>query len=572
MRHRFHRREDGTWVAEVSLTGRALCNDGLVNKGTAFSAEERRRFGLEGILPHQIASLEEQAVRAYGHIARKQSALERYIGLAALQDRNETLFYRVLGDHLEELLPIVYTPTVGEASQLFSQIYRRGRGVWITPEHQGRIGEIFDNLTDRDIRLIVVTDNERILGLGDQGAGGMGIPIGKLALYSVAAGFHPSQTLPVSLDVGTDNEGLLADKLYIGWPHPRLRGERYDELVEEFVEAVAGRFPRALLQWEDFKKGNAFALLEKYRTRLPSFNDDIQGTAAVAVGALMAACRAAGSELTEQRIVILGAGAAGVGISHQVRHALEDAGLAGTDLTRAIAMLDSRGLLIAERDFRDDYKREFAWPAELAAEIGLSASSGLLETVRAVRPTVLIGTSGVPDTFTEEVVREMAAHVPRPVIFPFSNPTANSEARPEDLVRWTEGRVLMATGSPFDPVEYEGRIHPVSQGNNVWVFPGVGLGAVVARARHLPDSFFTVAARTLAEMVSEAALASGRLLPRLERLREVSRRIAEAVVRQAREEGLGVEIADDEIGRAVELEMWTPRYPDLVVTPRREPV
>ena len=566
MRSRFHQRDDGTWVAEVSGAGQELCNEGLVNKGTAFSPAERREFGLEGLLPHQVATLEGQSARAYGHITRKHDALERYIGLAALQDRNETLFYRVLSDNLEEFLPIVYTPTVGEATQHFSQIYRRGRGIWITPEHEGRIDEILGNVADQDIRLIVVTDNERILGLGDQGAGGMGIPIGKLALYSVAAGFHPARTLPVSLDVGTDNERLLEDDLYIGWKHPRLRGARYHELVEEFVEAVANRFPQALLQWEDFKKANAFDLLEKYRNRLPSFNDDIQGTAAVALAAVLAASRASGTPFGKQRIVSLGAGAAGVGIGRQLRDALAREGLDGDDLARSIAMLDSRGLLTEDREYRDEYKREFAWPSGLVAEAGFDPAegNGLMEVVRKVHPTVLIGTSGVPGTFTEEVIREMGQHVARPVIFPFSNPTANSEARPEDLIHWTEGRALIASGSPFAPVEYEGTSHPISQGNNVWVFPGVGLGAVVSRARHLPDVLFTVAASTLAESVSEEDLATGNLLPRFDRLREVTRRIAEAVVREARDEGIGRELEDEAIPDAVDRAMWEPRYPELI--------
>ena len=468
--------------------------------------------------------MDQQERRVYANISRKTDPLEKYIGLAALQDRNEHLFYRLLVDHVEEFLPIVYTPTVGRACQEFSHIFRRARGLWITPAHRGRIYEILGNAPFDDVRLIVVTDNERILGLGDQGAGGMGIPIGKLALYTAAAGIHPSHTLPISLDVGTDNESLLKDELYLGWRLPRLRGPEYDSLVEEFVQAVKKRFPKALLQWEDFKKVNAFNLLDRYRKVIPCFNDDIQGTAAMAVAGIMAGCRATGIPLKDQRVVILGAGAAGIGIARLLRDTFRRAGLQGENLTRAIANLDSKGLVVDDEEIKDVHKREFAWPAALAAKMGLKKGSprDLLAVVRAVKPTVLIGTSGEPDTFTEAVVREMAKHVERPVIFPMSNPTNKTEGKPVDLVAWTNGRALIATGSPFDPVPYQGRTITISQANNSFIFPGVGLGVLVAEAKEVTDGMFAVAAQRLADEVKESDLASGCLFPFTHEIRRIS--------------------------------------------------
>lgn len=556
------RTDGGVTTVEVPLRGRPLLNHPIFNKGTAFPLDERRALGLEGLLPSQVSTLELQARRSYEQIARKTDPLERYIGLAGPQDRNETLFYRVLLDHLEELMPIVYTPTVGLACQRYSHIFRRARGLWITPDHQGRVHEVLENAPFDDVRLIVVTDNERILGLGDQGAGGMGIPIGKLALYSVGAGIHPTQTLPISLDVGTDNPDLLDDELYIGWRHPRLRGERYDALVEEFVEAVKRRFPRALLQWEDFKKGNAFALLDRYRDRVLSFNDDIQGTAAVALAGVLAACRAARVPLEEQRIAILGAGAAGIGIARQLRDALGRAGVAGDELKRRVAVLDSRGLLVEGDRGGDGYKDEFAWPRALAEASGLvDGARDLDAVVERLRPTVLIGTSGQPGVFSEALIREMAAHVERPVVFPFSNPTEKSEAVPEDLVRWTDGRVLIATGSPFDPVEHEGRRHRIGQGNNVYVFPGVGLGALAAEATVVTDAMFTVAAEALAQRVSERDLDEGVLFPPLRELRTLSRDIAVAVAREAVRSGCAPRADDETLRGRVDALMWAPAYP-----------
>jgi malic enzyme len=563
--YRYTRGEDGKVRVEVPWRGAPLLAHPMYNKSTAFTPEERAAFGLSGLLPAAVSTMEQQARRAYANVMRKTDALERYIGLAALQDRNEHLFYRVLLDHLEELVPIVYTPTVGRACQEFSRIFRRARGLWITPAHQGRVYETLGSAPWEDVRLIVVTDNQSILGLGDQGAGGMPIPVGKLAIYTAAAGIHPARTLPVSLDVGTDNPALLQDDLYLGWRHPRLQGERYDALVEEFVHAVRRRFPRAVLQWEDFSKGNAFALLERYRTVLPSFNDDIEGTAAVALAGVLAAGRAAGRPLPAQRIVILGAGAAGVGIGRLLRDALRRAGVSGRALTEAIAMLDSHGLVLEGGGAADAYRRELAWPADLAVQHGLGpeAPRDLAAVVRQLRPTVLIGVSGAAGAFSEPIVREMARHVERPVVFPMSNPTSQAEATPADVLAWTDGRALVATGSPFPPVPGTGRAVRIGQGNNAFIFPGIGLGALVAEAREITESMFTAAASRLADLVRTEDLAAGSLFPPIADLRPVTAEIAAAVARAARDAGVGRALADTEWPQAVRAAMWEPVYPVL---------
>ncbi len=565
MPHFFERHEDGTLSIKVTKRRKEVLWDAMLNKGTCFTDEERETFELVGLLPAAVNTPEQQAERTYAAITRKDDPLEQYIGLAALQDRNETLFYRLLTEHIEEFMPIVYTPTVGEAGERYSKIFRRGRGLWITPDHRGRIKELLTRFGTSDVRLIVVTDNERILGLGDQGAGGIVIPIGKLALYSACAGLHPTTTLPISLDVGTDNEHLLDDPLYIGYRQPRLRGAEYDALVEEFIEAVKECFPDALLQWEDFKKVNAFDLLERYQDRLCSFNDDIQGTAAVTMAGLVAACRAMGQELADQRIAILGGGAAGIGIAHQLRGAFERQGKSPEEISRAIAVLDSRGLIHTQREGLDEHKKTFAWPHELATEHGLDPAEkiDLERLVAAMKPTMLVGTSGVPGTFTESVIREMAKHVERPVIFPLSNPTNKTEARPDDLVEWTEGRCLIATGSPFEPVQYGDRTIHVSQGNNVYIFPGVGLGVIAAQATKVTDSMFTAAATDLAKQVSTEDLEAGKLYPPLVDMRKITRSIARAVARQAFEEGLAQADPNTPVEDLVNELVWEPVYPRL---------
>jgi malic enzyme len=553
---------------ETLERGAALLRNPLLNKGTAFTASEREALGLTGLLPAAVTTMDDQAERAYRNIERKTDPLERYIGMVALQDRNEHLFYRVLGDHLEELLPIVYTPTVGEACARFSHIFRRGRGLWITPEHRGRMVSVLKNGA-RDARLIVVTDNERILGLGDLGAGGMGIPIGKLAIYVAAAGVHPAQTLPVSLDVGTDNVSLREDPMYLGWRAPRLRGPAYEELLDEFVAAVRTAFPDAVLQWEDFKKGTAFRLLERHRSTLPSFNDDIQGTAAVVLAAVLASERLTGRSLASERVVILGAGAAGIGIAHLLRASRMRQRSTLEEAIESIAILDSRGLLVNDEEIHDAHKRPFAWPAPLAIRHGLGRDKRtLVDVVRALKPTVLVGTSGEPGTFTEEALREMGRHVASPVVLPLSNPTANCEATPEDILRWTEGRALVATGSPFDPVAVGDRMVRIGQANNAFVFPAIGLAALVSRASVVTDGMFRVAAEALAAEVTDADLAAGSLFPPVSELRALTQQVAQAVVREARDAGVGLAFEDRAIAEAVRRAVWTPAYPELV--PRDE--
>jgi malic enzyme len=564
-RFKLTRGEDGRSRLDVPYRGAQLLAQPMYTKGSSFTHEERRAFGIEGMLPHAVSTLDLQRKRMYHNVQRKADPLEKYIGLAALQDRNEVLFYRVLVDHIDEFLPIVYTPTVARACQDFSHIFRRGRGIWITPEHRGRIHEVLGNAPFDDVRLIVVTDNERILGVGDQGAGGMGIPVGKLSLYVAGAGIHPAHTLPISLDVGTDNALLLADELYLGCRAKRLRGPAYDSLVDEFVQAVKQRFPKALLQWEDFKKANAFRLLDRYRKVLPTFNDDIQGTAAVAAAAMMAGARVTGIPLTQQRAVILGAGAAGIGIARLIRSTLARAGVAGEALTRAVASIDSKGLLVDDQPVDDAHKKPFVWPRALAEAHGLgSGPRDLVAVIRAVKPTVLIGTSGEPGTFSEAAIREMGRHVQRPVILPMSNPTANSEATPADVIGWTEGRALVATGSPFDPVPFAGRSIAIGQANNAFVFPGIGLGAILAEAREVTDSMFTAAADRLAAIPSESDLANGSLFPSVRDLRRVTAAIAEAVIREARDCGVGRDVPDAQIPMLIASAMWTPEYPQLV--------
>src|SRR5688572_30446797 len=568
---RYRERTDskGRISIEVGCRGPALLNHSMYNKSTAFPLEEREAFGLVGLLPEAVSTMEQQALRVYGNIARKSDPLERYIGLAALEDRNEHLFYRVLVDHLEEFLPIVYTPTVGRACQMYSKIFRRARGLWITPQHRGRIHEVLGNAPFEDVRLIVATDNESILGLGDQGAGGMAIPIGKLALYTAAAGIHPVHTLPVSLDVGTDNQALLDDGLYIGWRGRRLRGAAYDTLLDEFVHAVKRRFPKALLQWEDFRKGNAFALLDRYRQVLPSFNDDIQGTAAMALAGLIAGTRALGMPLSGARVVVVGAGAAGVGIARLLRDTLLRAGLNADAATRSVAVLDTHGLVVDGEGPAEDYRREVAWPHATAAAhgVGPGQPSDLLSVVRALRPHALIGVSGATGAFTEAVVKEMARHVERPLILPLSNPTSQAEARPEDVLAWTGGRALVATGSPFEPVVVDGRAVRIGQGNNAFIFPGVGLGALLSEAREVTPAMFAAAAACLADQLRQEDVDAGSLYPPIAALRRVTARIAEAVMREARDGGVGLPLTDAEIPGRVAAAMWDPQYLPLVPTP-----
>lgn len=545
----------------MGLYGADLLAHPALNKDTAFTDEERQSLRLRGLLPYRVASLEQQVALELEHLRRKGDDLERYIGLSALQDRNETLFYRVLVDHIEELAPIVYTPTVGEACRHFSHIVRRPRGLWVTPDDTGRIPQLLRNVGRPDIRLIVATDNERILGLGDLGFGGIGIPIGKLALYTAGAGVPPGRTLAVSLDCGTDNEDLLRDPLYLGYPKPRLRGPAYAAFIEEFVEAVIATYPNVVLQWEDFKQHNAVRLLDRYRHRLASFNDDIQGTAAVVVAGLLAALRPRAEQMAAQRLVLVGAGAAGIGIARLVETVIRTENT-HIDPRHAVVMLDSRGLIFDGRDHIDDDKRPFALPRGELSRYGFAPADryDLQTVVRHVAPTILIGTTGTAGTFTETTIREMAMRVPAPIVLPLSNPTANAEATPAGILAWSQGRAVVATGSPFDPVPVAGRLRVIGQANNVFVFPGVGLGAIVARTRTITDRMFLVAASTLTGMTSTERIHQGALYPPLANLRTISRAIAIAVAREARDSGLAPAHSDQDIELAVDAAMWTPEY------------
>jgi len=534
----------------VSGRGRALIDDPLLNKGTAFGDDERAAFDLHGLLPARVTTIDEQVSLELEHVRRKNDDLERYIGLAALQDRNETLFYRVLTENLEEFLPVVYTPTVGRACQQFSHIFRRPRGVWITPDDIDRIDEILLAGARGDVRLIVVTDNERILGLGDQGAGGMAIPVGKLTLYTAAAGIHPSWTLPISLDVGTDRQELLDDPLYLGYRAPRLRGAAYAEFVDAFVAAVRRVFPVALLQWEDFKQHNALAILERYRAELPSFNDDVQGTGAVVLAGLLAA---RGGDLGRDRVLILGAGAAAIGIAATLRRAL------GGIVTRSggpiVALMDHRGLIHTGRT--DIAADQLPFAVDPAWFVGRGLAAGQLsdptEVARGLRATVLLGTTGSRGAFSPALVRTVAEQTPVPIVLPLSNPTERAEATPAEIFEWTAGRAIVATGSPSEPVSLDGRLREVGQANNVFIFPGVGLGAIVASAPIVPDDAFVLAARTLAGLVDSARLASGAIYPPIGELRRVSRAIATAVA------GL-LAPPDLDVAAAVDAAMWQPDY------------
>ena len=555
-----------TGPLKVRKRGYDLVRDPLLNKSSAFSDEEREVFGLHGLLPTRVNSMDEQARRIHSTLTTYELPLNKYIAMTALHDRNEHLYYRILCEHIEEFMPIVYTPTVGLASKNFSHVFQRERGIWITPVMRGRIKGVLHNAVgEREIALVVATDNESILGIGDQGAGGMAISVGKLSLYTACAGIHPGATLPVSLDVGTNNEALLNDPLYLGWRHHRLRGAEYDALVEEFVEAVAECFPAAVLQWEDFRKDNALNILDRYRSRLPSFNDDIQGTGAVALAGIYSGCRVAGKTLKDQRFVILGAGAAGLGIARQIRAGLRLEGVAEEDLSSYIAALDSRGLIVSDREISDDYKLELAWSEQLAHATGFGEADkrDLINVTEKFGATVLIGTSGQPGAFSEAVVRQMAVNTERPIILPFSNPTDYAEATPANVLAWTEGRALVATGSPFAPVEYGGREFEIGQGNNVFIFPGLGLGSLLSGVKEISDEMISACAYALADSVSAAELERGLLYPAVDRLREVSALIAVAVIEQAAAEGKS-KLPDGDVAEYVKTAMWEPVYPEYV--------
>jgi malate dehydrogenase (oxaloacetate-decarboxylating) len=550
-----------TEALDVNLTGFDLLSQPLLNKGTAFSEAERDMFHLHGLLPSHVGTLDEQVTRRLKALRGFDSDFARYAFLRDLQDMNETLFYALLVRHIDELMPLVYTPTVGEGCQRFSEIWRRPRGVFLSYPNKDRIPEILANPHFDRVRVIVVSDGERILGLGDQGAGGMGIPIGKLSLYTACAGIHPAETLPVFLDVGTNNEERLADPLYIGWRHERIRGPAYDDFVEAFVEAVIARWPGVLLQWEDFAGSNAARLLARYKDRLCTFNDDIQGTAAVAAAALMAAVEVTRVPLAAQRIVILGAGSAGCGIASLLLRAMKEHGLNETDALRKFFAVDRNGLLVEDMTDIQPGQRPFLQPRSAVADwkLGEPGAIHLQDVVANAEPTALIAVSGQPGVLTESVVRTMAAKVERPIIFPLSNPTSRAEATPEDLMKWTDGRAIVGTGSPFPPVRWNGRMMPVDQTNNSYIFPGLGLGVLAAHANRVTDAMFMAAARALAGLSPAKHHHAGRLLPPVDELRSVALAVATAVARQAQKEGIARN-DDDLHADGISAQMWEPVY------------
>jgi len=545
----------------TSITGARLLDDPLLNKSTAFSETERRELGLLGLLPLHTSTIEEQLTRVYENYRRKDNDIERYVFLTALQDRNETLFYRLLQEHVTEMMPIIYTPTVGDGCSQYSHVFRRPRGLYISYPYRNEIFSLLNNAPAQNPEVIVVTDGERILGLGDLGVGGMGIPVGKLSLYTLCAGINPATTLPILLDVGTDNRELLNDPLYLGWRHERVRGKDYDDFIEAFVSAVQLKFPHVLLQWEDFSKHNAPRILERYRNRLCTFNDDIQGTGAVTVAGLLAATRLAQRKLSDQRIVILGAGSAAIGICDQIVAAMMVEGAGELEARRKLWLVDSQGLVHAGRMQVEAFKQKYAQPLEVTRSWQLEDASkpNFIDVIRNVKPTILIGTSAQPGAFTEEIVRELAKHVDRPIIFPLSNPTSKSEATPIDLFKWTHGRALVATGSPFPPVNIDERVVQIGQCNNSFIFPGVGLGVIASGARRVTDAMFAAAARVLSEFAPSLHEPNAPLYPPLEQVREVSFKVALAVAREAQRDGLA-QVDLDMLEETVRRKMWQPDY------------
>lgn len=533
--------------------GHALLNNPLLNKGTGFPEAERDAFGLRGLLPPRVFTLEEQLKRALLNFRRMTDPLDKYVFLTALQNRNEVLFYYLMESYPEEMIPIIYTPTVGQACLEYGAIYRSPRGLFISIKDRGRVRELLSNWPNADVRMICVTDGERILGLGDLGALGMGIPIGKLSLYTACAGLHPYYTLPITLDVGTDNTKLYEDPFYIGLAQKRVRGPEYDAFIDEFVQAVREKYPRALLQWEDFGNSNAFRLLKKYRSQLCSFNDDIQGTAAVALAGILSSLRLSGGRLREQKLLFLGAGEAGTGIADLFVAAAVSEGMSEAEARKRCWFVDSQGLVVKGRPGKlAEHKEPYAHEHPFLATLG--------EAVTALKPTALIGVSGTPRTFTREIIAEMARLNDHPVIFALSNPTSKAECTAEEAYVHSKGRAVFASGSPFAPVTYEGRTFVPGQGNNVYIFPGVGLGALVAESKEVTDGMFLRAARTLASLATDEDLAMGRIYPSLTRIRQVSHAIAVDVASEAYSKGLARRTRPADLSADVEARMFRPVY------------
>ena len=550
---------------KIGVSGPDLLNIPVLNKGTAFTESERMQLGLDGLLPPHVETLEEQLLRAYEAYQRKDDDLERHIYLRALQDTNEVLFYRLLLDHIEEMTPTVYTPVVAMACQQFSHIYRRPRGLFISYPLRDSIPALLRNRPNREVDVIVVTDGERILGIGDQGAGGLGIPIGKLSLYTLIGGIRAERTLPMVLDVGTNNKELLNDPEYLGWRHERVSGQPYFDFIDQFVQAVKRELPNTCLQWEDFATPHARPILERYRDQLLTFNDDIQGTAAVALGAILSAVKVAGKSLKDQQIVMLGAGSAAIGVADFLRAAMCEEGLSDNEARSRFWIVDRGGLLHAGRTDLTAEQSVYAQPLDRVAEWGrtIKGQIGLADVIGKIEAAILIGLSTAGGAFTEAIVREMASKVLRPIIFPLSNPTAKSEANAEDLIRWTDGRALVATGSPFAPVSFDGRTIHISQCNNIYIFPAIGLGVVTSGARRVTDGMILAAARSLAAKSPALNEASASLLPALGDLRKVAVQVATAVGLEAQRAGVAPKTTEEELRRQVITTQWTPAYQTL---------
>ena len=552
------------YPVRIRARGRSVLTNPMLNRGTAFTHAERRELGLEGLLPSGVSTLDGQLRRVYAQYQRQPDNLAKNVFLANMRDRNEVLFYRLLTEHLDDMLPIVYTPTVGEAIQRYSHEYRRPRGVFLDVNHPEDVEESLSNygLGADDVDLLVATDSEGILGIGDQGVGGIDISIGKLAVYIAAAGLHPRRVIPVVLDMGTDNLALLNDEMYIGNRHARVRDQRYDDLIDAYVTVASKLFPHAMLHWEDFGASNARRVLNKYADQACTFNDDMQGTAAVVMAAAFAAVKAAGSRMRDQRVVIHGAGTAGLGIADLMRDEMVRQGLSQDEATRRFWALGRRGLLTDDRtEHQFDFQRPYAWPAAEAAEWAAGVAPNLAEVVAHAKPTMLIGTSTQAGAFSEPIVRQMASTVDRPIIMPLSNPTSKAEAVPADLIRWTDGRALVATGSPFGPVEHDGITYRIAQANNALVFPGLGLGVTVARAARITDTMITAAAEAVAAF-SDARMPGASLLPPVTNLRTVSAAVAIAVAQAAEKEGLA-QAPLDNLVQQVYHAMWRPQYPSF---------
>ncbi|CAM2966938.1 NAD-dependent malic enzyme [Moritella viscosa] len=545
----------------LPYAGSALLETPLLNKGSGFSTTERQSFNLTGLIPPMVESIQEQSERAYKQFSGFESAMDKHVYLRNIQDTNETLFYRLVDNHLEEMMPIIYTPTVGAACQQFSDIYRRARGLFISYPERENIDDILHNVNKQNVKVIVVTDGERILGLGDQGIGGMGIPIGKLSLYTSCGGISPANCLPIVLDVGTNNENRLQDPMYMGWRKPRIDQDKYNEFLDLFIDAVKRRWPNVLLQFEDFAQQNAMPLLERYKDKICCFNDDIQGTAAVTLGSLMAACRAAKTKLSEQKVTFLGAGSAGCGIAEQIVAQMKSEGLSDSQARARVFMVDRFGVLTDKMPNLLDFQQKLVQHQGLRDEWGIDSDViSLLDVMKHAKPSILIGVSGQPGLFTEQVIKTMAANTEHPIIFPLSNPTSRVEATPQDLIRWTEGRALVATGSPFPAVSYGDELITIPQCNNSYIFPGIGLGVLAAEATRVTNAMLMAASRALADCSPLGRDGQGPLLPPLTDIHAVSKEIAFWVAKTAQLQGVALQTSDEAIRNNIEKNFWLPEY------------